>query len=490
MLLFCLCIGGTKLESETNSFLNEDNCLTYQNRNDLEPGGLKCHLQKHIQSYMKTHFGEDKRNRKVQTFPLRMMALQSHEIDHSIFRPVDETSFESQLSQAIKNTATSFNSTNTVNSLSEAQALLESVMKNDQLQQRTIRDETLTSLPEITEWLINLQFAVKSISDNVFVFFKDWTNFLQMHISVSPRLSSIDDQLMLPIETSLEAMSITDGFMQLFWPFRHDVSKMNQKLALYGLTNTINTKKTKSSFFQSITSKQKIELPCAEQKIIYSFDHPKLVEAMNRTELASFSKSFVEERKHIFTKDEQRDISETTDKALTLINTTAPFLYRSIVQLVSTFAFYKTEDKTYQGGSISSLLGVIWLDPSAGNKWNIQTYAEMIVHEFIHTHLFYAEMVHGTYSDPGLISKAKVVSAIRKQPRDYDKSFHAAYVATGLATFHSRTGYLERARELTTTLRQSVDSLIDVNKKTGVLDESGNAMLQFLDDFLKVAKFN
>ena len=128
------------------------------------------------------------------------------------------------------------------------------------------------------------------------------------------------------------------------------------------------------------------------------------------------------------------------------------------------------------------------MDPSTGEEWTAPFFAEMIVHEFIHTHLFNAELVHGTYSDNNLLSKAKVTSAIRGQLRDYDKSLHAAYIAAGLATFHSKAGYLERAEQLTSTLRSSVDDLKKANLKTGVLDESGTAMLNFLVDCIDLTR--
>lgn len=262
----------------------------------------------------------------------------------------------------------------------------------------------------------------------------------------------------MPLEISLDVMSTTDDFLKLFWPFRHDVAEMNQKLALYGLTKTINSNKTKSMFHKAFARIQRQDLPYEDNKIVYSFNHPNLVEELNNTKLALFKKEFVDMRKHIFNEQEQQAITENTNKALMLINDTVPFLYKSIVQLVSVFAFYKTEDRSYNAGSTRSLLGVIWLNPSAGRKWTIPMYAEMIVHEFIHTHLFYAELVHGCFSDPMTVSDTKVFSVARTVPRDYDKSFHAAYVNTGVAAFHARAGYLSRAKQLAYQIRRGVDT--------------------------------
>lgn len=338
----------------------------------------------------------------------------------------------------------------------------------------------------MVEWLTNLHLATKSINKNLFVFMKEWTNVLLIPpIYLKEKLNGSPS--MLPLEISLDVMSTTDDFLKLFWPFRHDVAKMNQKLALYGLTK-IKSNRTKPLFYKAFASIQRQDLPIDKNKIVYSFNHSRLVEELNRTKLALFKKEFVNMGKHLFTEEERQNITRYTNKALALINETAPFLYKSIVQLVSAFAFYKTEDRSYSAGSTRSLLGVIWLNPSAGRKWTIPMYAEMIIHEFIHTHLFYAELVHGCFSDPVTVSDTKVFSVARTVPRDYDKSFHAAYVNTGVAVFHARAGYLSRAKQLTYQIRRGVDTLIKANKEKNLLDKSGKAMLQFLDDFLDMAR--
>lgn len=52
---------------------------------------------------------------------------------------------------------------------------------------------------------------------------------------------------------------------------------------------------------------------------------------------------------------------------------------------------------------LSSAVGLIWLDPSKGGDWSVPFLAEQIVHEYIHTTLFIAEMVPGMYSDVNLV---------------------------------------------------------------------------------------
>ena len=346
----------------------------------------------------------------------------------------------------------------------------------------------LMTITQIRSWLGRLRSARKHFSSNLDDFIKHWSTFLPIADDIMADKGDHYEPERLPLHASLVAMGLTDVFMRLFWPFRFDVSEMNQKLGIYGITNRIVAENIKSDFFKALEDIQAVKMPYAENEIILSFDHPELVDGMNRSKLVVFSKKFIRDEKHLFNEFEQMDITDKTLQAMALIEKTSPELYASLVQLVSCFAFYKTENPKYLGGSTSSALGVIWLDPSAGEEWTIPFYAEMIVHEFIHTHLFYAELVHGTYSNVTPLSEAKVVSAIRGQSRDYDKSLHAAYVAAGLATFHARAGYLERAAQLTKTLRSSVDELEAVNMETGVLDESGTAMLEFLVDYMALTK--
>ena len=352
------------------------------------------------------------------------------------------------------------------------------------------KDE-LTKVMTITQiryWLERLKSARKHFSSNLNDFIKEWSTFLPVDDDIMTSKGDPSEPERLSLHASLVAVGLTDVFLRLFWPFRYDVSEMNQKLGIYGITNRIVVENIKSEFFKALESIQAVKMPYAENEIILSFEHPELVDGMNRSKLVVFSNNFVRDGKHFFDELEQLDITDKTQQAMALIKKTSPELYASLVQLVSCFAFYKTENPKYLGGSTSSALGVIWLDPSAGEEWTVPFYAEMIVHEFIHTHLFYAELVHGTYSGSIPLSEAKVVSTIRGQSRDYDKSLHAAYVAAGLATFHARAGYLERAEQLTKTLRSSVDELEAVNTETGVLDESGTAMMEFLVDYMALTK--
>ncbi|KAK3102281.1 hypothetical protein FSP39_010185 [Pinctada imbricata] len=231
-------------------------------------------------------------------------------------------------------------------------------------------------------------------------------------------------------------------FSKLFWPFIYELCDNNQKLAIVGMTGeSMNQMNQKTTFFEELSKIQNMKIPADENKIIYSFDDEELVRGMHRTGLETFDKDFVKNGSHLFTKDEREEITRVTDAALDLINSTLPEVYKAINRLVGCIAFYKSQSRVHMGGTVSSAIGLIWLDPSTQKPWSIAFYAEQIVHEFIHTSLFYADLVHGMFRDPSRLSEAKVMSAIRRQMRDYDTSLHAAYVSAGLVTFHARAGY-------------------------------------------------
>ncbi|XP_053382819.1 uncharacterized protein LOC128549660 [Mercenaria mercenaria] len=340
------------------------------------------------------------------------------------------------------------------------------------------------------EWFEVSKSLYPSVPTENSAYYTNWKRIVQLftkdHISRQWFGETFPEMKTRP---ALKTIGSTDIFQKLFWPFILKVGFMNQRLGLFGLTEeTVPVQIQKTIFYNAVEKLQTIKIPVAEGKVIYSFDNNvDLIDGMNRSGLLENSKDFIDAGHHLFNQDEQKEITKKVDEAMKLIQETNPELYITINQLVACFAIYKSENRAHIGGTVSSALGIIWLDPSALSNWSIPFYAEQIVHEFIHTSLFYAELVHGTFTDHRDLSKAKVVSSIRRQLRDYDKSFYAAYVSAGLVAFHSKAGYFNRAEALATPLISSVE-LVKVNKQTGILTDSGEAMLQTLVDFLTVTR--
>ena len=106
--------------------------------------------------------------------------------------------------------------------------------------------------------------------------------------------------------------------------------------------------------------------------------------------------------------------------------------YVAAVSLLGSIALGKLP--ALEGGSTSSLIGVIWigLDADADSE----CYAELILHEYIHQTLFVEDMVNGVFflgEEELACADALVTTAILQRPRGYDKGFHSAFVALSLA---------------------------------------------------------
>ena len=60
----------------------------------------------------------------------------------------------------------------------------------------------------------------------------------------------------------------------------------------------------------------------------------------------------------------------------------------------------------------------------------------------------------------------------------------SVFCILGVALFHARAGNWEKAIKLAEPLKASVAGLTMLNNEVGVLNESGTAMLQAMEDFL------
>lgn len=90
------------------------------------------------------------------------------------------------------------------------------------------------------------------------------------------------------------------------------------------------------------------------------------------------------------------------------------------------------------GGSVSSAIGVIWVDPR--DSWHTLDYYEFFVHESTHTMMFLDEHRFGHYYNiKDLEDKANYyVSAILSVPRPLDKVIHSIVVATEVLSHRFR----------------------------------------------------
>lgn len=133
----------------------------------------------------------------------------------------------------------------------------------------------------------------------------------------------------------------------------------------------------------------------------------------------------------------------------------------------------------FGGASTGDMLGCVWLSPPA--QWEAVDYAEALHHESIHQALFLEEMVHGVYTVDAIElaqEKARVVSAIRREKRPFDASFHAACVAAALVDLYRALERPERVQRLLEGLRPSVEEMLH---KDGYLTGGGRRILGELE---------
>ena len=176
------------------------------------------------------------------------------------------------------------------------------------------------------------------------------------------------------------------------------------------------------------------------------------------------------------------DITNKTTTALQLIKKIYPELYSAMITIVGKLIYAKKPG--FGGGTNSSIIGVIWLNPSS--LWTEIDYAERIFHEYVHMCLFLDEMVNTIFTyDVNIMAKddALITSAILKRERGYDKSFHSAFVAVAIAHFYWKLGMPSKANSFLSS--STLKTIQELKTKQRLLTDHGNYILNELDQLSK-----
>lgn len=155
---------------------------------------------------------------------------------------------------------------------------------------------------------------------------------------------------------------------------------------------------------------------------------------------------------------------------------TFPDLYSDFVQIINALVFANKPD--FEGGSVSSRIGLIWLSPK--RSWSNHQWLDHLIHEFAHNCLFLDDMVNTVFPFSAAImeqEEALVLSSIRQQKRGYDKSFHAAYVSLTLIDFYETIGQLDKAKSFIPALMLCIQDLV---AKPEYLSDYGQSLLDQL----------
>lgn len=129
-----------------------------------------------------------------------------------------------------------------------------------------------------------------------------------------------------------------------------------------------------------------------------------------------------------FTEAELSGKREQIDAALAAVEQNWPE-FRTLYELLVPVLLFAPDDGL-AGGTASTVLGVLWLDPK--EHWNTVDVQEFLLHEFIHHTLFLEERRFGFYRNMGLLVRDEYLtrSAIRRDRRPLDKVLHSIVVGT------------------------------------------------------------
>ncbi|HZZ30460.1 MAG TPA: HEXXH motif-containing putative peptide modification protein [Phenylobacterium sp.] len=154
-------------------------------------------------------------------------------------------------------------------------------------------------------------------------------------------------------------------------------------------------------------------------------------------------------------------------------------LHDLIVETIGSLVCFRRPGKS---GSVSSLVGFMWLNPSS--EWSVVDYAEYIVHEYIHNAIFVADLSRKIFAKPHyeMSPDSLIVTAILKYPRNFNIAFHSLFVAVSLGAFLRRANQPARARQV---LSGAALTLGEISKKPELLSEHGAKWLSQLHEAIQ-----
>ncbi|MDO7486843.1 HEXXH motif-containing putative peptide modification protein [Peribacillus frigoritolerans] len=227
---------------------------------------------------------------------------------------------------------------------------------------------------------------------------------------------------------------------------------------------------------------QSSQIPHEPNKIKIYFENDLMCEHLIEHQV--LFKEDIIDNKHIFPHEERAAITYKIEKGLELIKLLHPNLHSLIIRHFGTI--YLAKRTGYGGGTVSSLLGLLWLNPP--KKWTVVDYAEALYHEFIHNTLFLDDMVNGIFPNPDdcYIEEALTTSTILKKKRSMDRAFHAANVSIGIMHMYYMLGDNKKSKMYNEDLKRTIDEL---NERSRFFGERGIEILQEMNKFVTLYDF-
>jgi hypothetical protein len=209
-----------------------------------------------------------------------------------------------------------------------------------------------------------------------------------------------------------------------------------------------------------------------------TFDNPRAIADFIRREAW---KRGTPEQERFFPARRRAALQDLISDALYSISDASPGL-RSLIDLTIGEILLAREGD-FGGGSLSSAVGLIWLNPS--EQWNPRRTGEYLVHEWIHNMLFLADMISPLFAvDYTALSQesAHVTSAILERKRPFDRCYHSAAVAAGLVFFRTISG---DAAEADSLIAPAIRTVRELQEKPELMTRSGAGLIQEVEHFLQ-----
>lgn len=244
----------------------------------------------------------------------------------------------------------------------------------------------------------------------------------------------------------------------------------------------IDSKNNKDFYIRALNELQDTKVETDNEKIIIKFEDDYYSNLL--VESGVLEKEDIKDNKHVYPIEERELVTYKINKAMDLLYMLNPNLGELVFKHLGTVVFAKKAG--LGGGSISNLLGLLWLNPP--KKWSVVDYAEALYHEFIHNSLFIDDMVNGIFPEPErcLEPEALTISTILKIKRPIDRSFHAANVAIGIMHFYYLLGDNEKMYQYKNDLNLT---LTELNARKEYFGECGLQILEQMNNFNELYDF-
>lgn len=261
--------------------------------------------------------------------------------------------------------------------------------------------------------------------------------------------------------------------------------KSNMSLVAEHLGVSDNPSRTLNSrFIEALNVAQSSPIRSADGEMGLDFNNPELEDFFLRKKI--FNLNDLHDGRHLYDVVEQQRIRDRFASALNLISDTAVELRCMIEELIGSVACFKIDDR--DGGTVSCCIGLIWLSPR--EEWDVEYFAEMLVHEFVHNSVFLEDMTRCIMPNLNLLERedAHVTSVIRKTRRAFDKAFHSACVAAGLMYFYGLRGKRSTVDSYRESMRLTIKEIMHCDRHfralgDQILSDNGSEIVKELDYF-------